>query len=74
MLMAGGALRRSQIAGVWPGLMEADLYDRRDVLPTSGLRAHLAWVLRHSFGTERDVLETTGFSGLKMGADLGLLA
>lgn len=74
MLLAGGALRRAQVAGAWPGLAEAALYDRRDVLPTSDLRAHVGWALRHAFGAERSALESTVFPGLDLGPDLGLFA
>jgi uncharacterized protein (DUF1501 family) len=74
LLLAGGALRRAQVAGAWPGLDEADLYARRDILPTSDLRAHMAWALRHGFGAARDDLERSVFPGLEMGPDLGLFA
>jgi len=74
MLLAGGGLKKAQVAGRWPGLEEADLYQRRDIMPTSDLRAHVAWALRHSFGTERGVLERDVFPGLDMDRDLGLFA
>jgi uncharacterized protein (DUF1501 family) len=38
MLVAGGAIRGGQVLGRWPGLDEADLYDRRDLMPTSDVR------------------------------------
>jgi uncharacterized protein (DUF1501 family) len=74
MIMAGGALSRAQIVTDWPGLSEADLYQRRDLYPTRDLRAHLAWMLRPLFGTGQSVLERTVFPGLDMGADPRLIA
>jgi len=34
MIYAGGALRGGRVLGDWPGLAEADLYNRRDLMPT----------------------------------------
>ncbi|WP_425040192.1 DUF1501 domain-containing protein [Primorskyibacter sp. S187A] len=74
MLLAGGTLAKSQVLGRWPGLSEADLYQRRDLLPTSDVRAHAAWAIRHSFGLDRDLLEQTVFPNLDLSHDLGLFA
>ncbi|KNG93611.1 DUF1501 domain-containing protein [Pseudaestuariivita atlantica] len=74
MLMAGGALRRQQVVADWPGLGEADLYGRRDLMPTRDVRAHAAWVMRGMFGLDRSTLETSIFPGLDMGADPNLIA
>ncbi len=38
MLAAGGAVRGGRVFGDWPGLEEAALYQRRDLMPTSDLR------------------------------------
>lgn len=73
MLLAGGALRGGRVAGRWPGLAEADLYARRDLMPTSDVRAHTAWMMRGLFGLERSVLQKAVFPGLDMGEDPGLL-
>ncbi|WP_407495184.1 DUF1501 domain-containing protein [Pseudooceanicola sp. MF1-13] len=73
MVLAGGALRGGQVHGRWPGLAEADLYDRRDLMPTSDVRAQAAWVMRGLFGLSRDVLEGTVFPGLDLGSDPGLI-
>ena len=74
LLIAGGTLSKSQIAGRWPGLSEDALYMRRDLMPTSDVRAHAAWALRRCFGLDQSVLETQVFPGLAMQDDLGLLA
>jgi uncharacterized protein (DUF1501 family) len=62
-----------RVHGVWPGLAEADLYDRRDLMPTGDVRAYAAWAMRSAFGIERGVLESAIFPGLEMGDDPGLL-
>lgn len=72
-LLAGGALRGGQIFGAWPGLQEADLYGRRDVMPTSDIRAWAGWALRSLYGIDRHVIETRIFPNLDMGPDPRLL-
>ncbi|MCR9126619.1 MAG: DUF1501 domain-containing protein [Rhodobacteraceae bacterium] len=73
MILAGGALRGGRVVGRWPGLAEADLYARRDLMPTADVRAPAAWVLRAIAGIGRSALETQVFPGLDMGEDPGLL-
>lgn len=73
MLMAGGAVRGGRLYGAWPGLDEAALYDRRDLMPTSDVRAWAAWALRGMYGFDRAVLEGSVFPGLDMGGDPGFL-
>jgi uncharacterized protein (DUF1501 family) len=67
LMFAGGALRGGHIHGGWPGLAEADLYQRRDLMPLSDVRAHAAWVMHGLFGINRQILEQTVFPGLHMG-------
>ena len=74
MLLAGGAVRGGRVFGTWPGLAEADLYDRRDLMPTGDVRAAAAWILRGIAPLSRSELETKVFPGLDMGQDSGLLA
>ncbi len=73
MLTAGGAVRGGRVAGRWPGLAEADLYDRRDLMPTSDVRDWAAWAMRGLYGFDRSLLETAVFPGLIMGDDPGLI-
>ncbi|MEO3479100.1 DUF1501 domain-containing protein [Phaeobacter sp. CAU 1743] len=73
MLLAGGAIRGGRIYGRWPGLEEAALYDRRDLMPTADVRAPAAWILRGLTGVGVADLEQTVFPGLRMEEDLGLL-
>lgn len=74
MVLAGGALRGGRVLGHWPGLNEADLFQRRDLMPTGDVRHWAAWAIRSSFGLERGFLEDTVFPGVEMGKDPGLLS
>ncbi|HBS50881.1 MAG TPA: twin-arginine translocation pathway signal [Rhodobacteraceae bacterium] len=73
MLMAGGAVRGGRVHGRWPGLDEADLYQRRDLMPTADLRVQAAWAMRGLTGLDRATLERAVFPGIEMGGDPGLL-
>ncbi|MEX0369663.1 MAG: DUF1501 domain-containing protein [Tateyamaria sp.] len=74
MILSGGAIRGGHVFGEWPGIGEGQLLQNRDLLPTSDVRAHTAWLMRGLMGLEQSVLETSVFPGLDMGRDLGLLA
>ncbi len=67
MLMAGGAVRGGKVYGRWPGLAEADLYDQRDLMPTSDVRAYAAWAMAAAYGLTQSVLERAVFPGLDLG-------
>ncbi len=73
MLMAGGAIRGGQVHGIWPGLAEADLFERRDLMPTGDVRAAAGWVMRGLTGLDRAVIEQTVFPGLDLGQNPGLI-
>jgi uncharacterized protein (DUF1501 family) len=73
MLVAGGAIRGGKVYGQWPGLEEADLFERRDLMPTSDVRAWAAHAMRGLYGFDRDLLQDKVFPGLEMGADPGLI-
>ncbi|MEX0286218.1 MAG: DUF1501 domain-containing protein [Paracoccaceae bacterium] len=73
MIMAGGAVRGGRVFGDWPGLAEADLYARRDLMPTMDVRAPAAWIMRAMTGLDRSLFEERVFAGLDMGADPGFL-
>ncbi len=74
MVFAGGALNGGRILGDWPGLSEADLYNRRDLMPTRDIRAYPAWVMHALMGIERHTIEGAIFPGLDMGRDPGIVA
>jgi uncharacterized protein (DUF1501 family) len=67
MIFAGGALRGGRVHGDWPGLDEAALYQRRDLMPTRDVRAHLGWIMRDLFGLDRAAVEDRIFPGLDLG-------
>ena len=73
MILAGGAVNGGQIHGQWPGLDEASMYDRRDLMPTSDIRAWAAWAMHDAFGMEQSTLERSVFGNLDMGARPRLL-
>ncbi len=73
MLLAGGAVQGGRVVTDWPGLDEAALYNRRDLLPTRDLRAHTGWMMRDLFGVESHLLESTVFPGLDLGDNPGLI-
>ena len=73
MVLAGGALRGGRVYGQWPGLSEAALYDRRDLMPTGDVRAVAAWIMRAMIGTGQSDLEQHVFPGLQIGQDPGFL-
>ena len=73
MLFAGGAVRGGKIHTDWPGLSEADLYERRDLMPTQDVRAYAAALMREGFGLGVSDLERHIFPGLDMGQLGGIL-
>jgi len=62
-----------RISGRWPGLSEADLFERRDLMPTDDVRRHAAHVMRGLFGVSGTDIARSVFPGLDMGDDPGLL-
>lgn len=73
MILAGGAIRGGRVLGRWPGLEEAALYNRRDLMPTGDLRETAGWIMRGITGVSQTALEQQIFPGLHMGQDPGVL-
>jgi hypothetical protein len=69
--LAGGALAGGRVVADWPGLRVADLYEQRDLKPTTDLRAVLKGVLGEHLGLSADVLahavfpDTLGVASMK---------
>ena len=69
--LAGGALAGGRVVADWPGLRVADLYEQRDLTPTTDLRAVLKGVLADHLGLSVDALaravfpETLGVAPMK---------
>ena len=74
-LLAGGALKGGRVISDWPGLKEADLYEKRDLKPTIDLRAVLKGLLRDHLRVDERSLETAVFPDSAAAKPLqGLLA
>jgi uncharacterized protein (DUF1501 family) len=59
--LAGGALRGGRVIADWPGLKSAELYEARDLKPTTDLRAVLKGLLRDHLRVDERVLASTVF-------------
>jgi uncharacterized protein (DUF1501 family) len=62
-LFAGGALKGGRVIADWPGLKLADLYESRDLKPTTDLRAVLKGLLRDHLRTDERALVANVFPG-----------
>ncbi len=63
MLLAGGALRGGRVIADWPGLKPAQLYQGRDLAPTTDVRGVLKGLLADQFGLSASVLGGKVFPG-----------
>ena len=64
-LLAGGALKGGRVIADWPGLKPSDLYENRDLKPTTDLRAVLKGVLKDHLRVDERALAETVFPGSK---------
>ena len=60
-LLVGGAIRGGRVISDWPGLKPANLYQARDLAPTTDLRAALKGVLNDHLGVADRVLAENVF-------------
>jgi uncharacterized protein (DUF1501 family) len=60
-LLAGGAVKGGRVIADWPGLKEANLYQNRDLKPTTDLRGVLKGVLRDHLRVPEAMLATKVF-------------
>ena len=60
-ILAGGALKGGRVIADWPGLRDADLHERRDLKPTTDLRAVLKGLLRDHVRVDEAALATRLF-------------
>jgi uncharacterized protein (DUF1501 family) len=54
--LAGGAVKGGRVIADWPGLKDANLYENRDLKPTTDLRSVLKGLLAELFGVPDAVL------------------
>lgn len=73
MIAAGGAIKGGQVLGSWPGLGEGALFEDRDLMPTTDIRAWAAHALAGLYGLDRAVLEGAIFPGLRAEGASGLI-
>jgi uncharacterized protein (DUF1501 family) len=62
-LLVGGALKGGRVIADWPGLKVADLYENRDLKPTTDLRAVLKGLLRDHLRADERALAESVFPG-----------
>ncbi len=62
-LLVGGALKGGHVIADWPGLKPADLYENRDLKPTTDLRAVLKGVLKDHLRADERALAQHVFPG-----------
>jgi uncharacterized protein (DUF1501 family) len=60
-LLAGGAVKGGRVIADWPGLKQANLFEARDLAPTTDLRAVIKGVLHDHLGLSERVLAETVF-------------
>ena len=60
-LLAGGAVKGGSVYGKWPGLAAANLYEGRDLYPTTDLRSVFKGVLSDHLGVPSTLLEGSIF-------------
>ncbi len=54
--VVGGAVSGGRVAGIWPGLTSDKLFEKRDLAPTTDLRAISKAILTQHLGLDRRVL------------------
>jgi uncharacterized protein (DUF1501 family) len=62
-LLVGGALKGGRVIADWPGLKSANLYENRDLKPTTDLRAVIKGVLKDHLRADDRVLAQNVFPG-----------
>jgi uncharacterized protein (DUF1501 family) len=60
-LFVGGAINGGRVIADWPGLADANLFENRDLKPTTDLRAMFKGVLRDHLGIPDGALASTVF-------------
>jgi uncharacterized protein (DUF1501 family) len=62
-LLVGGALKGGRVIADWPGLREINLYEGRDLKPTTDLRAVLKGILKDHLRADERALTQNVFPG-----------
>ena len=61
--LIGGAVRGGRVIADWPGLKDAQLYQQRDLAPTTDVRGVIKGVLRDHLGLSEAVMANAIFPG-----------
>jgi len=74
-ILAGGALKGGRVVADWPSLRDADLHEKRDLKPTTDLRAVLKGLLRDHVRVDEAALASRVFpDSVAVKPMVGLLA
>jgi uncharacterized protein (DUF1501 family) len=65
-IIAGGAIRGGKVYGRWPGLAEDQLFEGRDLMPTTDVREIAAALLNSQFDISGGDLTSKVFPGLSL--------
>lgn len=74
MLVLGGAVRGGRVVADWPGLARSSLYQGRDLMPTTDVRAVFKGVLVEHLGIDAAFVEKRVFPGSRSVRPLEKLA
>lgn len=72
-LLLGGAVKGGRILADWPGLSPANLYEGRDLKPTTDMRTLIAGILQTQLGLSETALFGTVFPDRTLKLQAGLL-
>ena len=61
MRVTGGALKGGRVIADWPGLKEPDLHEKRDLKPTTDLRAVVKGLLHEHLRVDEQALSAKVF-------------
>jgi len=73
-MLLGGAVRGGRVVADWPGLAHGQLYEGRDLAPTTPLDALISGVAAESLGLDPDHVARTLFTGRNAAPITGLLS
>jgi uncharacterized protein (DUF1501 family) len=73
-MLVGGAVKGGRVISDWPGLSEANLYEGRDLKPTTDLRSVLKGILKDHLLADDRLLAKDVFPGSQAVRPLGLVA
>jgi uncharacterized protein (DUF1501 family) len=65
-LLAGGAVKGGRVVADWPGLSDPNLYEGRDLKPTTDLRAVLKGLLKDHLRLDEEALASRVFPGSRL--------